>query len=492
MLKNSIWCIIIPIAAVVNDAFRSMNLRCISFLFLCSSCLAEGVHGNSKFLKSTPSESFIYKSKKAQTSIASRDKSGLSFLELKDKAHVGIKSSVQPNVGISEVFTLETVNGEVITNVDVIDVAKLIFFFSGKSYDESVAKMMFPAIIASLENDRLREQCARLFAIKVSDDDVSKEIAKLARLNGISEQELEKRFMTSGMSIKVLRRHIKSRLIFQAVSQFLSDESKISKSDLEVARQEQRALIASKRYYLTEIFRHDKTSADKIRQIALKGFDFQVLAENLSQTVQAKRGIPKWYRGADMEPEVASHVKKMNIGEVSDVIKTKSGYKIVCLMDVAEAGKIARSEATYRFMKGTVVYKDKFFTQKDNEKIEKMIESILKLENVGDLKKYCLINDIKLTEENVTHPNPYYADMIQRSKSSGKPIIMQSVEEPDKLNIVMFVSETAGNAQVPSDPELREMISAEKMEKTFARNFKKLKSVMHISRNTENIKRMTE
>ena len=252
-------------------------------LFLSAVCLEANAQMNSKLAGNSIGESFVYKSKKAPKSISSKDRDVLTFLKFRDNARLGIKSFGQRNIEIPEVFTLETVNGDTITNVDVINVAKLLFFFSGKQYDEGVAKMMFPAIIVSLEDSKLREQCAKLFAMRVSENDINNEIARLAQLNGIDEKELEKRFISSGLSMRILRKHIKSRIIFQMISQSLADESKISKSDLDMAKQEQRELIASKRYYMIEIFRYDRESAERIRKLALKGFDFQILAENLSQ-----------------------------------------------------------------------------------------------------------------------------------------------------------------------------------------------------------------
>ena len=319
-----------------------MFFRCGSLLFLCSACL--GVNAQNANMQSNlkcsgnPIESFVYKQKKPPKSLSDKDRSALFFLQLKDKAHLAKKAPAQGNIDVSEVFILETVNGEPITNIDVINIAKLIFFFSGKPYDNNIAKMMFPAIIASLEDDVLRKHCAKLFEISVSEEDIDAEIAKIAQINGINEKELEKGFLSSRISLKILREHIKSRLIFQMVSQSMVDEEEVTKSDLDAASKAQTDLIANKRYFVAEIFRHDKGTAEKIRQLAAQGFDFQALAENLSQTVQAgQRGAPKWYKITNLEPEVATCVAKMQVGTLSEVIKTKSGYKIVYLVDIADA-----------------------------------------------------------------------------------------------------------------------------------------------------------
>ena len=472
-----------------------MFFRHTSILFLCSACLGANAHNisasNNLKCSGNPVESFVYKQKKPPKSLSDKDRSALFFLRLKDKAHIAKKTSQQQNVVVPEVFILETVNGEPITNVDVINIAKLIFFFSGKPYDNNTAKMMFPAIIASLEDDVLRKHCAKLFEIKVSKEDIDDEIEKFAQVNGIDEKELEKRFASSGLSLNVLRKHIKSQLIFQMVSQSMVDEEEVNKSDLDAATKAQKDLIANKRYFIAEIFRHDKETAEKIRSLAAQGFDFQALAENLSQTVQAgQRGAPKWYKMSNLEPEVASYVAKMQIGELSDVIKTKSGYKVVYLVDVAEAGKAARSETTYKFLKAEVTYKGKLYTEKDMQQIGMALRQIAEISDIKQLKECCSKHNIELREERLKQPNQYYANMIQASKESGKPTVVQSVEDKTKVTIIMFEGEETESAKIPSASELRTLILAKNMDEAFAKNFKKLKSKVHISKNAPNIHRM--
>lgn len=474
-----------------------MFFRCGSLLFLCSACLGVNAQNanmqNNLKCSGNPIESFVYKQKKPPKSLSDKDRSALFFLQLKDKAHLAKKAPAQGNIDVSEVFILETVNGEPITNIDVINIAKLIFFFSEKPYDNNIAKMMFPAIIASLEDDVLRKHCAKLFEISVSEEDIDAEIAKIAQINGINEKELEKGFLSSGISLKILREHIKSRLIFQMVSQSMVDEEEVTKSDLDAASKAQTDLIANKRYFVAEIFRHDKGTAEKIRQLAAQGFDFQALAENLSQTVQAgQRGAPKWYKITNLEPEVATRVAKMQVGTLSEVIKTKSGYKIVYLVDIADAGKVARSETTYKFLKAEVLYKGKLYTKKDVEQIGMVLRRIAEISDINQLKEFCSKHNIGLKEEQLKQPNNYYANMIQASKESGKPIVVQSEQDKTKVNIVMFESEEAGKATMPSQSDLRTLILAKRMDETFAKNFKKLKAKVHISKNIKNIQRMTK
>ncbi len=469
-----------------------MKFKCLFCLFLCTFYANAQTRIKPNAVGNALDESFVYNAQKSPKSMMDKGRDAISFLKLGDK-NKHKQNTSGSRAETSEAFTLETVNGDPITNIDVIDATKLIFFLCGMEYDKDTAKMMAPAVIESLEDDRLRTQCAKLFGMRVTDKDIEKEVLRLASMNNTSVPELEKRVLSYGISLKTFRRNIKSRLVFQLISQYLADNDRVTSAELETAKKERQALVASKRYLISEIFRYDRSSLEKIRTLALKGFDFQTLAENFSQTIKVgKRGAPKWYKITTLEPEVAARLKSMKTGTISDIIKTKRGYKVICLIDTAESGKVASSEATYKVLKATVVYRSNLFTKKDIEKIEGTLNAISQIETAGNLKKICLVNDIKLEEETMSRPHPYYMEMIIKSKESGKPVIAQSMDDPNNLNIVMYLNENIQIAQIPDEKTLKEYVSEKKMDEAFTRNFKNLKRMAHIQKQIDNIRRVTQ
>ena len=468
-----------------------MKFKCLFFLFLCAICASGQTRMRPNAVCNASDESFVYNARKSPKSLADKSRDAISFLQLSDK-NKHSQNAGSSGTEASEAFTLETVNGDPITNIDVMDATKLIFFFSGREYDKDTAKMMAPAVIESLEDDKLRMQCAKLFGIRVTDKDVEKEVLRLASMNNLSVPELEKRVLSYGISVKKFRQNIKSRLVFQLISQYLADNDHVTPDEIETAKKEQQALLASKRYLIAEIFRYERSSLEKIRTLALKGFDFQSLAENFSQVIKVgKRGIPKWYKTSSLEPEVVARLRTMKTGTISDIIKTKNGYKVICLMDTAEAGKVASSEATYKFLKATIVYKSNLFTKKDIEKTEAMLNTISQIETAGNLKKYCLVNDIKLEEEAMSRPHPYYMEVILKSKESGKPVVAHSMNGSNNVDVIMYLSEDIQRAQLPDEKELKEYVSEKKMDDAFTKNFKNLKRMAHIQKQIDNINRVT-
>ena len=443
-------------------------------------------------------ESYIYKKNKSiQKGLSVKGFSALAAIKtatkIDENESTNKKAIKKQGIENSEVFTVETVSGEPITNLDVINATKLVFFYSGKKYDKGIAKMMVPAVIESLEDDKLREQCAKAFGLRVSKDEIDKEIARLAEMNGISVQELKKQFEGSGISEETLRKSIESRIIFQMMAQSLADDDKISNKELEVVKREQQALLNSERYFVIEIFRYQKESATKILQWAHEGFDFSALAENFSQAIKAgQRGTPRWIRAKAIEQEVLSQLKKMKPGELSDVIKTKSGYKIIALIDAAEPGKAGRSDSSYRIIQTSIPYRGKLFTQSDSKKAKEVIGQLMKTENKTDFKRICETNKLKCEEIDMQRPSAYYRELINQSKDSKKPAAMQSPEQEGIVIIVLFLEEKTEKAKLPSPEKLKQIASEQKTDDMYTRSFKKIKSMVHVEKNLANIKRLAQ
>ena len=54
----------------------------------------------------------------------------------------------------------------------------------------------------------------------------------------------------------------------------------------------------------------------------------------------------------------------------------------------------------------------------------------------------------------------------------------------------MYIGETVGNATLPNDRQIIENITNKQIDDSFKRNYRKIKSMIHIERNKENIKRV--
>lgn len=427
------------------------------------------------------SDAWVYKGKKSQKTITDQGYDALAALKRIDdkKAKRSNRSGVAPSS--SEVFPLRTVNGEVITNLDVLNTARLMFFFSGKEYNSQLAKLMAPAILDSLEDDKLRQQCANLFGMAINQKDVDDKLADLAKSNGYTEAALINKLKAAGISLDVLKNYIKSKMIFQLIVQAFVDKDSVSNAYISEVRKDEESKLNSKRYCIIEIFRYDEKSANLILNLIKEGFGFQILAENLSQDIKKNKDLVGWMKESSFEPEVLNVIKSLRLGEHSGIIKTKAGYKIVLLLDKAEPGCAGLLETEYKILQTKVKYKGNLFTQKDAEKAGEVVQKFLTISNRKDFDDYCKEHQLEVEEKELHLENPYYMELINRCKDSGKAAVLQSQDDENSVTVVFLVSETSPKAKMPTEEELSERATEKKLSEDFGENFKKLKSSSHIN-----------
>lgn len=436
-------------------------------------------------------ETIVYKTKKQQKTISDRSYDVFTALNRMNSKNRRIEKTNFVDFGSKEVFTLRTVNGEDITNIDVLNVIKLMFLFSGKKYDSKIARLMAPTVLDSLEEDKLRRQCANLFGIIITEKDVDDKISDIAKNNGYSVSDLTEKFKSAEISIKSFKEHIKSKMIFQLITQSFAERKDISKEEFEEIKAEEKSKLNSERYCVAEIFRYKEDSIRQIFDLIKNGFNFQILAENFSQNIcSGDKDFMKWTRVDSFEPEVIKEIKNFNPGECSGIIKTRAGYKIILLIDKAQAGKCGTLDSKYKILQAKLKYRGTLFTEQDIKKTDEQLQNLLNISNPEDFKNFCKNYDISFEELELNSPNAYYMELIIRSRSSGKASALQSLEDQDYVNVIILLSEVSPEAQLPTDKELIEIATEKKLEKEFSRNFKKIKFSAHIDKSHEDIERI--
>ncbi|MDR0942857.1 MAG: peptidylprolyl isomerase [Holosporales bacterium] len=474
---------------------------CLFFPFIFNVASSEPVKVSS--IGRSTDESFIYKNKPKKNTIYNDENNVFSVLKnTKTKTGKTAQNQISKNIENREIFVVAEVNDKVITNVDILTAIRFIFFLGGKGFNKKHAKLMIPSVLNIMIDETLQQQLAKLSNIIVSDNDINERIAEIASENGLSVNDLVKQFQEAGISMKIFRRYIRLKMTVSIVAQMLASDIKISKNDMNEARAKAAGEIKKKRYLISEIvFRvDDKADAESIRKNAESvlnlikdGFSFQLIAETLSQGEQlGDRRNTRWSAEETLEQPVREAIKDLSPGKCSGIIKTKIGYKIVCFLDVAEPGKVGTMNGTYKILQSSIQFGGALFTEKDNRELETKIEKIKNAKSVEEYKTICKENGIQFEEAEIKNPNGYELSAISQSKSSKSPVIFPSPEKENTIDIIMLVGEKCEDAKVPDDKIIRERLSAEKFEKEFITNFRKLKTVSRIVVNTENLRKISQ
>jgi peptidyl-prolyl cis-trans isomerase SurA len=458
------------------------------FLFFTATHYVSAKINNT--IGSSTDESFIYKLKKNPKIISDKDDDIFTVLKrtsAKSKKELSISSS-KFDASNTKFFPVVTVNNDVITNIDVLNAMKFVCFSSGKMFKKDYAKSMLRPILGSMITDKLQGQYAKCLGAEVSKTDIDEKVTEIAANNGLSVEQLIEEFKKFEISMEIFRKNICSKMLLPFVVQAFTENSKISDQELKEKREKERSILQHTRYQLIEIsFKIDdrnkeevvKKNAESILDLIKDGFSVHVLASVLSQDV--RQSTFRWVTEQSIEKTVRNSVTRLSPGEYTDIIRTKTGYKIIFLLDKAEPGKAGALSATYKILYSQIKCSEDFFTQKDMNKTKEKFEALKQVSSPEDFKNICKEHNIEYEEMEISEPNGYHMELINTSMKNNAPAMVQSPKDSACIDVVMFVSKKTPDAQIPNDETLREQLSSEKLEKDFDRNFKRMSSYTHVT-----------
>jgi peptidyl-prolyl cis-trans isomerase SurA len=276
------------------------------------------------------------------------------------------------------------VNGDVISNADVDNRARLFALSTGLPVTQDVLDRLRQQITRQLIDERLRMQEVLRRRIVIPDKAIADSIRDIETRNGMQPGALRQKLAADGVSQLTLIDQIRTQLGW---TQVLREQlgGKVTITDAEVADQ-QRLLaqqVGKPEYRVGEIFIpvDDPANAADAQRFAetvitelRAGAPFPVVAAQFSQNQTALQGgALGWVQPNQLDPEVARLVSQMPVGAISNPVKVPGGLSIVTLNAKREIGREVGTVVSLRqvFLPFTSALNPQAPTEQQKQALEK-------------------------------------------------------------------------------------------------------------------------
>jgi peptidyl-prolyl cis-trans isomerase SurA len=236
------------------------------------------------------------------------------------------------------------VNEDVISLFDVQSRIQLFLITAGIEDSIDVRQRLLPQVMNALIEEKLKVQEARIEEIETTQDEVFGAVQIIEQNNGMQPGAFRAMLAEQDIDPGTFYMQVEADVTWlKVVQQVLARDVTVSDEEIKVVIDRLKANQGEPEYLLGEIFlpiglgtrdADVRSLAQQLTEQARGDAPFPALAQQFSQSpTAAVGGDLGWINAGELETELERAVARMKPGEVSDPIRTLSGYTILVVRD---------------------------------------------------------------------------------------------------------------------------------------------------------------
>lgn len=289
------------------------------------------------------------------------------------------------------------VNGEVITQTDIDQRLALLAIANNTPIPADEVDRLRQQVLSNLIDETLQIQAAKAEEIEITDADIDKTVARVAGNVKQTPEQMADYLKTRGSSIRSIRRQIQGEIAWRRL------QSKKIESGISVGDEEVQAIInklnASKgaeEYRVGEIFisansaneEQAAANAQKVFAALNQGGSFVGYARQFSEaSTAAVGGDLGWVRPEQLPDALATVVRQMRPGMISQPIKVPGGYSIIAVQDTRKILTADPRNAVLSLKQISVSFPKGITRQQAEPQIAKFAQGALNIGGCGGADK---------------------------------------------------------------------------------------------------------
>lgn len=236
------------------------------------------------------------------------------------------------------------VNDEIVSMRDLQNRLRMVIVASRLPATDETAQRLAPQVLRGLIDEQLQLQEAKRLNVNVSDQDMERARSEVEQRNGLKPGQFSEFIRGLGVDPDTVERQLKAQIAWgKLVRRRFGNDVTVSQEEIADVLKGMEAEAGKTQKRIAEIVLpvDDPSAEDQVRQLAVRiveqlrgGANFGAVARQFSASANAAiGGDVGWVLPERMAPEVAEVVAKMNVGQISDPIRTLTGFDIVQVAD---------------------------------------------------------------------------------------------------------------------------------------------------------------
>ena len=251
---------------------------------------------------------------------------------------------------------------------------------AGGTQTEKMKEQFRGSVLNYLIENELALQEAEKKGIKVTDKEVEKQLNQMKKMFS-SEAEFNSMLEKQDIDIDDFKERLREDLLMTKITEPLYKGLEVSDEEAKDYYEKNKTSFQDpEKVHLRQIVLGTKDKAEKMLSKVKSGEDFSELAKknSVDAMTRDKGGDLDWKTKQELPQEMADAAFALEVGEVSDIIKTQSGYVIVKVEQKQPA-----KQQTFEESKENI--KQSLLEQKKSKKYKKWIAKLKKKAKIKKL-----------------------------------------------------------------------------------------------------------
>lgn len=234
------------------------------------------------------------------------------------------------------------VNDQIISRYDLDQRVRLVMATSGIPNTPENMERIQGQVLRSLVDEVLELQEAKRLDLLVTPDDTKKELDQIAARASMTPEQIDEFLKENGVSKNALVRQIEANIAWnKVIGQQFGPLITIGEAEIDDVLNRLKSEADQPRFLVSEILLtfdnpaqegEIAAGAQRLVEQMRQGAPFAAVARQFSQSATAANGGDiGWVHASQLPEEIAPTVEQMNMGDISDPIRTVNGFYIVQL-----------------------------------------------------------------------------------------------------------------------------------------------------------------